>query len=117
MARLKDEGVRTELLPRQGIPFGDEVEAFIDRHERVFVVEQNRDAQLRSLLILTSRSTPGSRPILHYNGLPLLRRREGPRAPGEGPRRIDGAGLSYFRIVDRRLVTTVSARKGPGGAA
>jgi 2-oxoglutarate ferredoxin oxidoreductase subunit alpha len=48
------------------------VEAFLDEHRHVFVVEQNRDAQLRSLLTLeTGVSKSKLESILHYNGLPI----------------------------------------------
>ena len=44
-------GIHLDLLRLRGFPFGDEVEAFIAAHDQVFVVEQNRDGQMRSLLI------------------------------------------------------------------
>ena len=45
---------------------------FIDKHNVVYVVEQNRDAQLRTLLILDSQADPAKLvPVLHYNGIPL----------------------------------------------
>jgi 2-oxoglutarate ferredoxin oxidoreductase subunit alpha len=48
------------------------VEAFMASHEKIFVVEQNRDAQLRSLLTLET-DVPKTKlhSILHYNGLPM----------------------------------------------
>ncbi len=54
-------------------PFAHEIHDFVASHERVYVVEQNRDAQLASLLKL---DLPGEqvvklRSILHYNGLPI----------------------------------------------
>ena len=48
---LAGAGHPLDLLRVRGFPFGDEVEAFIAEHDQVFVVEQNRDGQLRSLLI------------------------------------------------------------------
>jgi 2-oxoglutarate ferredoxin oxidoreductase subunit alpha len=48
------------------------VRDFIDKHEFVYVVEQNRDAQLRSLLMLDLEIDPGKlKSILHYNGMPI----------------------------------------------
>ena len=44
---LAEQGVHLDLLRVRGFPFGDEVEAFIAAHDKVFVVEQNRDGQLR----------------------------------------------------------------------
>ncbi|MCG8435779.1 MAG: 2-oxoacid:acceptor oxidoreductase subunit alpha, partial [Gammaproteobacteria bacterium] len=56
----------------RAFPFTDEVEAFLKMHERVFVVEQNRDAQLKSLLILeTGVEKEKLTSILHYNGMPI----------------------------------------------
>jgi 2-oxoglutarate ferredoxin oxidoreductase subunit alpha len=56
----------------RAFPFGREVDDFLNRHEIVFVVEQNRDAQLRSLLILeTSVDKKKLRSILHYSGLSI----------------------------------------------
>jgi 2-oxoglutarate ferredoxin oxidoreductase subunit alpha len=52
-----------------------EVKDFIDSHDRIFVVEQNRDAQMRTLIstdlgVATDRWTP----ILHFNGMPTSAR-------------------------------------------
>ena len=59
----------------RAFPFGAEVEDFIDGHEFCFVVEQNRDAQLRSLLTLeTSVPKEKLRSVLVYGGFPLSAR-------------------------------------------
>jgi 2-oxoglutarate ferredoxin oxidoreductase subunit alpha len=56
----------------RGFPFGEDVEAFLDEHDLSFVVEQNRDAQLRSLLTLeTGVSKDKLRSVLVYSGFPL----------------------------------------------
>ena len=56
-------------------PFHDEVGAFIDAHEQVFVVEQNRDAQFKSLLVNELEINPKSLiSVLHYNGDPISAR-------------------------------------------
>ena len=54
-------------------PFAHEIHEFVASHERVYVVEQNRDAQLASLLKLDvpADQVVKLRSILHYNGLPL----------------------------------------------
>ena len=54
-------------------PFTREVHDFIERHERVYVVEQNRDGQMASLLKLDIKSelTPRLRSICHIHGLPI----------------------------------------------
>ena len=56
----------------RGFPFSDDVETFLQAHRINFVVEQNRDAQLRSLLIMeTGVEKTRLRSILHYNGMPI----------------------------------------------
>jgi 2-oxoglutarate ferredoxin oxidoreductase subunit alpha len=72
--QLREEsGVETSSLRLLAYPFGDELESFIEQHERVYVVDQNRDAQLLGLmrLDLDPRLTAKLRSIRHYNGLPL----------------------------------------------
>jgi len=70
--RLAEDGIHADYLRLRAFPFGEEVQQFLDDHQTVFVVEQNRDAQMRSLLMLESdveRRKLVS--ILHYNGLPI----------------------------------------------
>ena len=56
----------------KAFPFGDDVKEFIYEHERIYVVEQNRDAQLRSLLIMDLEIDPARlTSVLHYDGMPL----------------------------------------------
>ena len=72
---LAEHGIVVDLLRVRGFPFGDEVAAFIAAHDKVFVVEQNRDAQLRSLLINELEIDPARLPkILHYDGTPITAR-------------------------------------------
>ena len=52
MDLLAKEGIALDYMRVRGFPFGEEVRQFIEQHEVNFVVEQNRDAQLRSLLML-----------------------------------------------------------------
>ena len=47
-----DNGVTLDYMRVRGFPFGDEVRQFLEQHDVNFIVEQNRDAQLRSLLML-----------------------------------------------------------------
>jgi len=72
LVRLRSRGVNVNYLRVRGFPFGEEIERFMAAHRMNFVVEQNRDAQLRSLLTLET-SIPKERmhSILHYNGLPM----------------------------------------------
>jgi 2-oxoglutarate/2-oxoacid ferredoxin oxidoreductase subunit alpha len=70
--RLKDEGTGLNYCRVKAFPFDATVKDFIDKHERVYVVEQNRDAQLRSLLMLDIEADARKLvPVLHYNGMPL----------------------------------------------
>ncbi len=71
MDRLAEQGCPVNYLRVRGFPFSAEIEAFIEAHDQVFVVEQNRDAQLRSLLINeTSAERDKLIPLLDYAGMP-----------------------------------------------
>ena len=71
-ARLKEQGIAADFMRIKGFPFGEEVLEFIKNHERVYVVEQNRDAQLKSMLVNELSVDPHSLiSILDYAGLPL----------------------------------------------
>jgi 2-oxoglutarate ferredoxin oxidoreductase subunit alpha len=65
--------VETSYFRLYGYPFNDDLAKFIDAHERVYVIEQNRDAQLLQLmkLELTPEQQSKLRSVLHYNGLPI----------------------------------------------
>jgi 2-oxoglutarate/2-oxoacid ferredoxin oxidoreductase subunit alpha len=69
---LARRGIAIDYMRIKAFPFTKEVESFMASHEKIFVVEQNRDAQLRSLLTLET-DVPKSKlhSILHYNGLPM----------------------------------------------
>ena len=70
--RLAAQGIHTDYLRVRGFPFSDDVEPFLQAHRINFVVEQNRDAQLRSLLSMeTGVEKTRLRSILHYNGMPI----------------------------------------------
>jgi 2-oxoglutarate ferredoxin oxidoreductase subunit alpha len=68
-----ESGIETSSLRLRAYPFNRDLEDFIERHERVYVVDQNRDAQLLGLmrLDLDPRFVAKLRSIRHYNGLPL----------------------------------------------
>ena len=69
---LEEKGLKGDFLRVRGFPFGEEVERFLQAHSVVYVVEQNRDAQLRSLLLLeTSVPKDKLRSIRAYGGFPL----------------------------------------------
>jgi 2-oxoglutarate/2-oxoacid ferredoxin oxidoreductase subunit alpha len=72
---LGDQGIHIDLLRVRGFPFGDEVTSFIAEHDHVFVVEQNRDSQLRSLLINELEIDPRKLgKVVHYDGTPISAR-------------------------------------------
>jgi 2-oxoglutarate ferredoxin oxidoreductase subunit alpha len=69
---LRRRGVQIDYMRVRAFPFGEEVEEFLASHSQVFVVEQNRDAQFRSLLTLeTAVEKSKLHSILHYSGLPI----------------------------------------------
>jgi len=72
---LEADGITLDLMRVRAFPFGREVTDFIAEHERVFLVEQNRDAQLRTLLLAECGIDPAVlTPILHYDGTPITAR-------------------------------------------
>jgi 2-oxoglutarate ferredoxin oxidoreductase subunit alpha len=72
---LEREGAAVDTLRVRAFPFSAPVEEFIREHETVFVVEQNRDAQLRSMLTIELEVDPAKLvPILHYDGTPITAR-------------------------------------------
>jgi 2-oxoglutarate ferredoxin oxidoreductase subunit alpha len=68
-----ETGLKTSYLRLRAYPFNPEVDEFIQRHDRVYVVEQNRDGQMVSLLLMDGEAehAPKMRSVLHYNGLPI----------------------------------------------
>ena len=69
----RESGMKTAYLRVRAYPFTSDVAAFVERYDRIYVVEQNRDAQMRSLLRLElDPALAGKlRSVLHYSGLPL----------------------------------------------
>jgi 2-oxoglutarate ferredoxin oxidoreductase subunit alpha len=73
--KLEARGLLVDVMRIRGFPFGDEVREFIEGHDDVFVIEQNRDGQLRSLLTIELGIPPDAmQPILDYGGMPLTAR-------------------------------------------
>jgi len=69
---LAQRGVVADFMRVRGFPFDESVEAFLEEHDFCFVIEQNRDAQLRSLLTLeTGVAREKLRSVLAYGGFPL----------------------------------------------
>ncbi|MHB8314003.1 MAG: 2-oxoacid:acceptor oxidoreductase subunit alpha, partial [Candidatus Dormibacteria bacterium] len=72
---LSQDGVEASYLRVRGFPFPAQVRQFIDDHEVCFVVEQNRDAQLKALIqVETGAPSEKLRSVLVYGGLPLSAR-------------------------------------------
>ncbi|MFN9309169.1 2-oxoacid:acceptor oxidoreductase subunit alpha, partial [Gemmatimonas sp.] len=70
--KLRAQGIIVNIMRLRAFPFGAEVKDFFDRHERNFVIEQNRDAQLRALLAIELGIPRDSmHSILDYGGMPL----------------------------------------------
>jgi 2-oxoglutarate ferredoxin oxidoreductase subunit alpha len=69
---LKEKGTNLDAMRIRAFPFSKEVEEFIAAHKKVFVVEQNRDAQLKSLMVLEMSIDPNKFiPVLHFDGMPI----------------------------------------------
>ena len=72
LVALGEQNIGLNYCRVKAFPFTDAVRDFIDKHERIYVVEQNRDAQLRTLLMLDIDADPKKLvSMLHYNGLPI----------------------------------------------
>src|SRR6185312_15053687 len=74
LEQLKSEyRLDASYLRIRGFPFNREVHEFVDKHKRIYVVEQNRDAQMLSLLKLDLKpsQTGKLRSVRHFNGLPI----------------------------------------------
>ncbi|MFT7564315.1 MAG: 2-oxoglutarate ferredoxin oxidoreductase subunit alpha, partial [Bacteroidia bacterium] len=70
--RLAEQNFHADYLRIRAFPFSDEVLEFLASHDTIFVVEQNRDAQLRSLLIIeTPADDENLIKVLHYGGMPI----------------------------------------------
>jgi 2-oxoglutarate ferredoxin oxidoreductase subunit alpha len=69
----RETGIKAGYLRLRAYPFTDELRAFVERYQRIYVVEQNRDAQMLGLMRLemTPEEIAKLRSVLHYNGLPI----------------------------------------------
>lgn len=69
---LEEEGIRLDTMRISAFPFGPEVYDFVAAHETVFVVDQNRDAQMKTLLVTEGGLDPaGLVSVLYYGGLSI----------------------------------------------
>ena len=75
IAALEADGLHLDTLRVRAFPFPDSVAEFIAAHDRVFIVEQNRDGQLRALIVNEFGIDPAKLiPVLHYDGTPITAR-------------------------------------------
>jgi len=75
LAMLEVQGIELDVMRLRAFPFAESVTDFISEHEQVFVVEQNRDAQLRMLLVNECAIDPARFiSVLHYDGTPITAR-------------------------------------------
>ena len=75
LGALQQDGVQLDALRIRAFPFHADVDRFIAEHDTVFVVEQNRDAQLRTLIMNECGVDPAKLvPVLHYDGTPITAR-------------------------------------------
>jgi 2-oxoglutarate ferredoxin oxidoreductase subunit alpha len=69
---LEAQGITADFMRVRAFPFVEQVRSFVEEHEHCFVVEQNRDAQLRSVIsIETGVAIEKMHPVLAYGGFPL----------------------------------------------
>lgn len=72
MEMLEEQGMNLDVMRIRSLPFNDDVKAFFEAHEQVFVIEQNRDAQFRSLVMTELDIAPQKlTPVLNYDGMPI----------------------------------------------
>ncbi len=70
--RLAELGIHVNYLRIRAFPFTSEVHEFLEAHDTIYVVEQNRDAQMKALLMLEANDIADRLvSILHYNGMPI----------------------------------------------
>lgn len=70
--QLRQSGIANSYLRVRALPFTNELRRFAENHDRIYVVEQNRDAQLRDLIRLELPDLATRlRSVLHYTGLPI----------------------------------------------
>ncbi len=72
MDMLKAEGIVVDALRVVSFPFTKEVEDFVNTHDTIYVIEQNRDAQLKSLMMIEMQTSPEKLiSVLNYDGMPI----------------------------------------------
>jgi 2-oxoglutarate ferredoxin oxidoreductase subunit alpha len=72
MELLDEEGIHLDAMRARAFPFSKSFRDFVDSHERIFVIEQNRDAQFRSLMMIELGVNPAKLvSVLNYDGMPI----------------------------------------------
>ena len=75
LAALQADGIHLDAMRIRAFPFHDDITRFIEAHDTVFIVEQNRDAQLRTLVMNECNIDPAKLvPVLHFDGTPITAR-------------------------------------------
>ncbi|MBZ5554475.1 MAG: 2-oxoacid:acceptor oxidoreductase subunit alpha [Acidobacteriia bacterium] len=70
--QLREEGIESSYLRIRALPFTPDLQEFVERHERVYVIEQNRDGQMGDLIKLkVGRQCDRVQKVLHYSGYPI----------------------------------------------
>ena len=108
--RLRGDGLSVDYMRIRAFPFPASVRAFIQAHTRCYVVEQNRDGQLRTLLAIeTGLARDSMTSILDYGGMPLTADRvvKGVRGTGHPDDREAAGGPTRMpRLSERPVGTT-----------
>ncbi len=69
---LAEDGIKTDSMRLKSFPFQQEVQQFIEQHKTIFIIEQNRDAQMKKLLVNELETDPKRlKSVLHYDGTPI----------------------------------------------
>jgi 2-oxoglutarate ferredoxin oxidoreductase subunit alpha len=69
---LEADGIALDAMRVRAFPFGKPFRDFVESHERIFVIEQNRDAQFRSLMMIELGTNPAKLvSVLNYDGMPI----------------------------------------------
>jgi 2-oxoglutarate ferredoxin oxidoreductase subunit alpha len=72
MILLKEEGISVDALRLKSFPFNKTVVDFINEHQTIYVIEQNRDAQMKSLMMIELQADPHKLiSVLNYDGMPI----------------------------------------------
>ena len=75
LGALEQDGIHLDAMRIRAFPFHDDIQRFVESHDTVFIVEQNRDAQLRTLVMNECGIDPAKLvPVLHFDGTPITAR-------------------------------------------